>query len=239
MTAFFTLDKRHGGPRIDWPSLIEKIDLVKGIEVRRASTVLVRAGETRIEYLVDGLTMSAEPGVFTQASYSANETLVSVVMDTAALTGTERVWDLFSGVGNLTLPLACRGSYAAGIEDDRSAVWYARENAAKAGIKNVRFSSGRASDKIVSDGAKFLASSTLDMIILDPPRGGDIKAVTALASLGVERLIYISCAPPTLARDISSLASAGYEVVGSALVDIFPHTYHIESVTELIKNGRS
>jgi 23S rRNA (uracil1939-C5)-methyltransferase len=148
----------------------------------------------------------------------------------AELTGKERVLDLYCGNGNFSLAAAARSSIVTGLEEFAPSIDDARRNALKNGVENVSFD---AVDAV--RGVRRLVDSrtAVDLVILDPPRAGAADCVKLLPGLGAARIVYVSCDPPTLARDLSILAAGGYSVVKSRPVDMFPQTYHIESVTLL------
>ncbi len=151
------------------------------------------------------------------------------------VTKTDRLLDLFCGVGNLTLPLAREAARVKGIEIDKQAIDFAKENAILAGLENVEFESADALKWVKNKGSKSLASPLYDVVVLDPPRGGCADMLGALTKLAPRRIIYVSCSPPTLARDISSLRESGYVPKRAVMLDMFPQTYHIESVVVLDK----
>ncbi len=109
---------------------------------------------------------------------------------------------------------------------------FARKNAKLNGIENAEFVR---SDSLgwVAGGGKNLDKKAVDMVVLDPPRGGDREVAKAVAALHPSRIVYVSCSPPTLARDLSLLAGSGYGVFRAGLFDMFPQTYHIECIAGL------
>lgn len=204
----------------------------------RKSTMRRVWGNERVFYsipagLVDGfpeMRLSFRCGGFSQVNYSQNLALIRTVLDWAALKGSERVLDLYCGNGNFSLPLSRYCSEVVGMEDFAQSIEDAVENSRLNGIENARF---RCIDS--AEGLKELAENgeLFDLVVLDPPRTGAIEAVRLVPALGADRIVYISCDPPTLARDLATLGKLGYEVVSSRALDMFPQTYHIESVTLL------
>jgi 23S rRNA (uracil1939-C5)-methyltransferase len=148
------------------------------------------------------------------------------------LNGSGRLLDLYCGNGNLTLPLAGEAAAVTGIEEYRGSIDEAMRNMTANGIANVEF--------VCADAAAGLqglaeAGRSYDVVILDPPRSGAADAVPLLTRLKPERIIYVSCDPSTLARDCGLLQADGYRVRESVPLDMFPQTYHLESVTLLEK----
>jgi 23S rRNA (uracil1939-C5)-methyltransferase len=168
-------------------------------------------------------------GGFSQVNYPQNLALISTVHRMAQLAGSERVLDLYCGNGNFSLPLAHFAAEIVGVEGYAPSIEDARRNARDNGIHNVSF--------LVSDVAAAVrrfaaAGERFDLVLLDPPRSG-AESAAHLADLGADTIIYVSCDPPTLARDLAQLTERGYRVVTSQPVDMFPQTYHLESVTLL------
>ncbi|MBE9532273.1 MAG: 23S rRNA (uracil(1939)-C(5))-methyltransferase RlmD [Proteobacteria bacterium] len=190
-------------------------------------------GKTDVGFSVAGLELKAPGGSFTQVNSAQNEALIERLLDMGEVEKGDKVLDLFCGVGNLTLALARRAKSVTGVEMDSRAVGYAKENATLAGIENVEFIASDVLSWVKNRGGKSLASPLWDVVVLDPPRGGDVKAVKEIARLAPRRIIYVSCSPPTLARDISYLSDSGYAMTQAVLLDMFPQTFHIESIVVL------
>ncbi|GFO53764.1 putative RNA methyltransferase [Geomonas sp. Red276] len=179
----------------------------------------------------DGLVLRFSRGGFSQVNYAQNLQLIRTVVQWAGLRGGERVLDLFCGNGNFSLPLATYAGEVAGVEGYAPSIEDAVANAAANQVANAGF---RVSDvaaavrKIANRGERF------DLVVLDPPRAG-VEAAGEIPRLKPEHIIYVSCDPATLARDLGTLSAGGYRVVRSQPVDMFPQTYHLESVTELVR----
>ncbi len=242
-TVEIALDKRsrktvvsfHVKERVgfDWSRSLAGAPWIKGYEVflkepfkRGRGRIVMREGDTTIWYEAGGATLLAGVDVFSQVNLGQNSRLVEEVLEVAALTGGEEVMDLFCGVGNLTIPMASRARSTVGIDSDRTAVRYARENARLNGV-SVEFVAERAGS------SKTLEKLTPCVVVLDPPRGGSPEAVKRIARLNPERIVYVSCNPPTLARDVSLLCTSGYSPVYARVVDMFPQTFHIEGIIGL------
>ena len=173
---------------------------------------------------------------FAQVNAEQNEALIDTVTLFASLTGRESVLELYCGIGNFGLFLAPAAKSLYGIDENKSAISDARENASTQGIANVRFTA-----RPVEETVEELAQGTQrwDLIVADPPRDGlGRRVVDALMTLKPSRMIYISCVPATLARDLKQLSAGGgaggYRVARILPVDLFPQTPYLESVTELI-----
>jgi 23S rRNA (uracil1939-C5)-methyltransferase len=196
---------------------------VRGAVVAGGGARLVVGDPTVRVSLEPGLDLEVPADVFTQVNPGANRLLVETVV--AFATG-ERVLDLYCGAGNFALPLARRGAVVHGVERDPLAVEAARANAARLGF---------AATFTAADATAALAALTpggVDAVVLDPPRAGARDAVPEIARLGPRRVVYVSCDPATLARDARTLAQRGYGVVRVQPVDLFPQTYHVETVAE-------
>ena len=178
------------------------------------------------------LSLAFGPGSFSQVNLDQNRRLVREVIETAQLKGREKVLDLFCGIGNLSLPLAQTAAQVVGVENYPPAVAQAKHNAENNGFKNSFFQACCAEDFILQAG---LENKNFDLVILDPPREGAYRGVKKLPQLNTERIVYVSCDPSTLARDLIPLIHQGYRVMKARVYDFFPQTFHIESMTLLKK----
>jgi len=179
-----------------------------------------------------GCQLAYQPGGFSQVNRDQNRAMLEIVRQMACFQGIEQVLDLYCGNGNFSLPIAGEVAAVTGIEEYAGSIAAAEANRAQNGIANAKFF---CADAVA--GLKQLAASgrRFDTIILDPPRSGAADAVPDLCRLDPARIIYVSCDPNTLARDCGLLAGNGYQVRECAPVDMFPQTYHLESVTLLQK----
>lgn len=194
-----------------------------------------------IEFLLEGLSkkeklkFTIEPGGFCQVNLSQNQQLVTLLLhwiEEFNIKG--RALDLFSGMGNFSLPLAQFGFNVIAMDVQRAAIRSAKQNAEQNGIENCLFTRSDAFNaikKLVKDTDKF------DLILLDPPRQGCKNITPYLPALGAEYIIYISCDPATLARDLVQLAKSGYSIKKCRAVDMFPQTHHIESISLLKRDS--
>lgn len=170
------------------------------------------------------------PQSFYQVNPIQTEKLYSLALDYVGLTGRETVWDLYCGIGTISLFLARGAKWVYGVEVVPQAVEDARRNAALNEIGNVTFLEGRAEDVLMAEDA-FGVSGTArpDVIVVDPPRKGcDSKCLKVMLAMQPERIVYISCDPATLARDLAALCEGGYEVKRVRAVDQFGQTVHVE-----------
>lgn len=189
---------------------------------------LVLAGKSSIEDKLCGLNFHISPTSFYQVNPMQTEVLYERVREYAIITGEERVLDLYCGIGTISLYLSQWVRRVIGLEVNEAATDDAAANARANGISNVEFIVGRAEDrlpKLVNQGIK------ADVVVVDPPRKGvDKRALVAIADMGPERIVYVSCDPASQARDVDYLRHRGYEFVEAQPVDMFPQTYHVECV---------
>lgn len=168
------------------------------------------------------------PTDFTQVNYSINPAMVSRAIQLLDIKSQERVLDLFCGLGNFTLSLARRAGHVVGVEGDELLVRQGRENARRNGLSNVEF---YGANLMLAPHAQPWFGQGFDKILLDPPRTGAYEIVQHIAEFGAKKIVYVSCDPATLARDAGVLVNeAGYRLVSAGVMDMFPHTTHVESI---------
>lgn len=168
------------------------------------------------------------PTDFTQVNYSINPAMVSRAVQLLDIQPQDRVLDLFCGLGNFTLPLARCARHVIGVEGDESLVKQGRENARRNRVDNVEF---HGANLTLAPHAQPWFGHGFDKILLDPPRTGAYEIVQHIAEFGARKIVYVSCDPATLARDAGVLVSeAGYRLVSAGVMDMFPHTTHVESI---------
>lgn len=207
------------------------------VHCEQTGTSIRSEAPRRIAYELDGargpLAIFGAARAFMQSNVTLNRELVAEVLRWAALEGKERVLDLYGGNGNFTVPLATTGASVCSVETDPEAVALAREN--------FRLSEGRATmveghaEEIVKDWAT--AGRGFDLVLIDPPRRGARDLVEPLLALAPKRILYVSCEPSTLARDLAPLVAGGYEFTRLRLFDMFPQTHHLESLAELVRRS--
>ncbi|MDO7598144.1 MAG: 23S rRNA (uracil(1939)-C(5))-methyltransferase RlmD [Pseudomonadota bacterium] len=182
----------------------------------------------------DGLNLEFEPNDFTQVNAGINKKMIKRTMELLEISAGDRILDLFCGLGNFTLPLAKRVTEVVGVEGDEALVRHARDNAAKNGLANATFEQADLTKTELKDYP--WAKAGFNKILLDPPRSGAFEVLHQLAALGAERLVYVSCNPATLARDAGELVNNhGYTLVSTGVMDMFPHTTHVESIALFVK----
>ena len=194
---------------------------------------IVRWGAPVIQDRIGRFTFQISAESFFQVNSLQTQVLYEQAVQAAGLVGGETVFDLYSGTGTISLFLAEKARHVYGIEYSRAAVQDAEKNAQANGVGNVSFIAGDVSEKIVQLREKGIAP---DVIVLDPPRAGCAENVLQTASaMGPHRIVYVSCNPSTLARDLAILAELGYETQRVQPVDMFPQTYHVECVAVIDK----
>jgi len=212
----------------------EVTSVVNNINTRKAQIAfgeeeILLSGKNVISESIGTLHFDISPNSFFQTNTKQSVVLYRIAKDFAGLTGNEIVWDLYAGTGTITLFMADQAREAFGFELVESAVNDARKNAIANNIKNVTFIAGDLLDNIEQ------IKPLPEVIIVDPPRSGMHPAVcTKLSQSGAQRIVYVSCNPSTLARDVQ-LMTDNYRVKKVQPVDMFPHTYHIETVVLLEK----
>jgi len=189
-------------------------------------------GEEWIEEELLGLRFRVRPNAFLQTNTEMAETLYTLARDAAALTGAETVYDLYCGTGTIGLALAADAGSVWGVEISEESVACAIENAQVNGVDNALFFAGNVGQSLEELAER---AGSPDVVVVDPPRAGLAgKALRRTGALGAERIVYVSCNPTTLASDLAVLRDEyGYELVRCTPVDMFPHTPHIESVSQL------
>jgi 23S rRNA (uracil1939-C5)-methyltransferase len=151
------------------------------------------------------------------------------VLTLAELTGTEQVLDLYCGMGNFSFPLAQRAKHIIGVEESTASITMARKNGRQNMIENIEFFNQSAEGAL----SRCIDQTKIDLVLLDPPRGGALAVMEELLDKPVKKVIYVSCDPQTLARDLKILINGGYELLTSQPIDMFPQTHHCESVNLL------
>lgn len=194
--------------------------------------------DKQLHYLLPefGVRMPFKPVDFTQVNHHINRVLVSKALRLLEVQTTDRVADLFCGLGNFTLPLATQGSEVVGIEGSTTLTERALENALANGLSEKTSFSTRNLFEVTTD--DLIALGKFDRILVDPPRDGAMALCQALVGLAQvrpemlpKRIVYVSCSPSTLARDAGILVlEAGYKLSKAGVVNMFPHTSHVESM---------
>ncbi len=178
-----------------------------------------------------GVSLSSGAGVFSQNNLSLNPHLVQKVLDQAEPTPDDLVADIYCGVGNYSIPLARLAARVEAVENNRRACLYGEANARAAGLDNVRFI-----QKIARNALAELPAG-VRTLVLNPPRVGAADIMEGIVALAPARVVYVSCNPATLARDLAVLAAAGWRLERLAPFDMFPQTHHLETVALMVRNG--
>jgi len=233
-------------PRVD--ELVEGIrralpdvrSIVQNVNTRNTNVIF--GDETRVLWgsdviydELDGLRFAISARSFYQVNPAQTVALYRKAVEYAGLTGRETVIDAYCGIGTISLFLARRAGKVYGVESVPEAVEDARRNAALNGIANASFEVGLAEEVIPRWREAGIAA---DVIVVDPPRKGcDAQLLDTIVRMRPKRVVYVSCNPATLARDLAVLEAGGFRTVEAQPVDMFPHTGHVECVCSLIYKG--
>jgi 23S rRNA (uracil1939-C5)-methyltransferase len=214
------------------------VGILVGVNTRKTNVILgdryrVLWGQ---DYLMDtlcGLSFRLSVPSFYQVNRDQAEVLYGKAVEFAGLTGTETVVDLYCGTGTISLVMAQHAGQVIGAEIVPEAIEDAKENAQRNGLTNAEFicaDAGQAAEELARRGLK------PDVISVDPPRKGlSQEVITAIGQMAPKRVVYVSCDPATLARDVKLLEKEGYEMQEAQAVDMFPRTNHVETVVQLSK----
>ena len=208
----------------------EKNNVIMGKEIR------LLCGEEQIEDTIGGLAFRISPLSFYQVNPVQTERIYARALEYASLTGKETVWDLYCGIGTISLFLAGKAKRVYGVEIVPEAIKDARENAARNRIANVEFFVGKAEEVLP---AKYEAEGIrADVIVVDPPRKGcDEACLSTMVQMKPKRIVYVSCDSATLARDVKYLEEHGYVLKRVGIFDNFPQSVHVESTVLLQRRG--
>ncbi len=210
--------------------------IVLNHHLEKSNTILgdrctVLAGEETIIDHIGNLKFKISPLSFFQVNPEQTEVLYSKALEYAELTGNEIVWDAYCGIGSISLFLAQKAKKVYGVEIVPEAIENAKENAALNHITNAEFFTGKAEEVIPH---MYEQGIVADTIVVDPPRKGcDHKLLETLIKMAPNKIVYVSCDPATLARDLAYLVAEGYQVEKVQPVDMFPQTTHVETVVKL------
>ena len=183
-------------------------------------------GDAKILFeLEPACAIEIDADLFSQVNRAQNVKLVAMVLAMAAVRPDMPVLDLFCGAGNFSLPLARRGAHVTGVDADALAIAGAQQNATRMGLKDAQFIAMKAAET-----ARFFERARYRpaLVIIDPPRTGALELMEAVARLRPRAVIYVSCDPATLVRDLQSLTANGYEISRVRGFDFFPNTHHAE-----------
>ena len=212
--------------------------LVLSVNTRPGNTILgdeeiVLYGPGYIEDTLCGLTFRLSPHSFYQINHHQAQRLYEVAITQAGITKNDFVLDLYCGVGTITLAMAKAAGKVIGVEVVEQAVADARENARRNGITNAEFfcaDAGKAALELEEKGIR------PDVVVVDPPRKGlNADAIAAICKMAPRRVVYVSCDPATLARDVALLKENGYAVKTATAADLFPRCAHVETIVLLVR----
>lgn len=217
-------------------ALPEVVSIVQNVNPKKTNVILgqeviILHGKDKYRDKLLGHTFEISHRSFFQVNTPQAEVLYSKVLELAELTGEETVIDAYCGIGTITLALAEKAKEVYGIEFIEPAVEDAKRNAALNGIENVTYQAGAAEDVMLEWSKE---DRKADLLVVDPPRKGlDGQFIDAVLTMQPEKMVYVSCNPSTLARDLALLVEGGYSVKEVQPVDMFPQTSHVESITLL------
>ena len=207
----------------------------KNTNVIMGTEIVPLWGKETIQDAIGDISFSISPLSFYQVNPVQTKKLYELAVEYAQLTGKETVWDLYCGIGTISLFMARRAGRVYGVEIIPQAIRDAKENAERNGIKNAEFFVGKAEEVLPEKYAREGISA--DVIVVDPPRKGcDEKCLETMLKMCPERIVYVSCDSATLARDLKLLREGGYEPVRVRAVDQFPMSVHVECVVLLSKH---
>ena len=207
------------------PRGLDSVTLLDPEQVAEPLYYSLRAHNVRIEF---------DPVGFVQVNSEINEMMVEQAIDLLAPAPDDRVLDLYCGIGNFSLPLARRCRAVLGVEGDALLVRAANHNAALNELANASF---RSADLAKIDGKESWLREAWDCVLLDPARNGAAEVVQHMHRTGARRIVYVSCHPGTLARDAAVLVrEQGYRLDAAGIIDMFPHTAHVESIALFSKD---
>lgn len=213
-------------------SLAKEHDAIKGI-CFRSDAERYAVGNPVCEFAALGFRFRLGASDFSQSNLLMYETLLETALALLVPEPNNTLLDLYCGIGFFTVPLAAKVRKGVGVEASRSAVSWARDNAARARIRNVKFVSQSVEDFIRRD------EGTYDLVVLDPPRSGcRLVALEWLIKRKPAKILYVSCNPSTLVRDLEVLLLGGYALKTVQPLDLFPQTYHIECMALLHWQGK-
>lgn len=179
-------------------------------------------------YKINNLTLHFSVRDFIQINSELNLQMVNTALDWLELNENDRVLDLFCGMGNFSLPIALKAKQVVGIEGVAAMVKQAQQNAKQNNLTNAQFYTANLDEPFQH---QEWAQMPFNKVLLDPARGGALFAIDHICALQPQKIVYVSCNPATLVRDSEKLIERGYQLVKCAMIDMFPHTGHLESIS--------
>lgn len=180
----------------------------------------------------DDLIIEVDGNIFMQVNREGNNLLVGEILQWGEFDHQDRVLELYSGAGNLSLPAARHAGEIVAVDGNPQSIRNSKDNGRLNRIENIRWLSSdvpKAVRRLATDQQQF------SKIVLNPPRSGAKGLEHDLASLNADKILYVSCNPPTLARDLSALSKKGYRLTRVRPIDLFPHTFHVEVLSEMVR----
>ena len=228
-------------------ALIDRLQKIKGfatlvlsVNTKKGNTVLgdefiTLYGDGFIEDTLCGLQFRLSPRSFYQVNHHQAQRLYAAAIEQAQIPKDDTVLDLYCGVGTITLAMAGAAGKVIGVEVVEQAVEDARENAKRNGIENAEFFCGDAGQAALALEQQGIQA---DVVVVDPPRKGlNADTIEALSRFAPRRIVYVSCDPATLARDVALLKERGYRLQNALAADLFPRCAHVESIVTLTKEA--
>ena len=233
-------------PKID--ALVEMLEaklpglrtVVQNINPNRTNVILGREnkiiyGDGIIEDTIDDLVFEISPLSFYQVNPIQTKVLYNKALELADISSEDVVYDIYCGIGTISLFLAKKAKHVYGIEIVKEAIENAKKNAERNNIENASFYAGKA-EEVVPE--LYSRGITADVVVVDPPRKGCEEIVLdTIAKMNPKKIVYISCNPSTLARDVERLSKHGYEMDVAYPVDMFSHTMHVEAIVLMTRSG--
>jgi 23S rRNA (uracil1939-C5)-methyltransferase len=213
------------------PPTDEDREILTGFAIEHGVRVLLQTGGPEFD-----VTINFEASDFVQINSRVNQRMVSEAIRLLQIGADDRVLDLYCGIGNFSLPMARTAQHVLGVEGEMHQVQRATDNARRNGIDNCEF---RCADLGSVEGSESWLNAGWDRVLLDPARSGAAELVGQMGKIAAARIVYVSCHPGTLARDAATLVqSAGYRLEAAGIIDMFPHTGHVESLAVFQKGAR-
>ena len=213
------------------PLLAEGTGLA-GVVAKQGHDRLALGNSTITVKLQAGLAVKVDADVFTQVNAASNQRMVAALLALADFRADDRILELYSGMGNFTFPMARQVQRVVAVESHALSLANAQRNAAALGFTNIEWLHARAATGITRLRKR---KERFSAIVLDPPRAGAKEVVEELAGFGAGRILYISCNPTTLARDLALLREHGYRLKSVQPMDFFPQSFHVESLAVLTR----
>ncbi len=218
-------------------ALNEKIPEAKQLAQRLRAQDQTKRHEIEIKLEDEKVIVEADPqgeSLFSQVNVAQNERLIQRVVESLTLSGKENLLELYAGTGNFSFALAKKVKTLTAVESHPGAVEEAKKKIEQKHIRNLSFVESTSYRYLQHDS---LRPDQFQVLLIDPPRSGAIDCLESIAKLKIPKILYVSCDPSTLARDLKILMTLGYQHDFSQLIDMFPQTYHIESINLLtLKN---